>query len=73
MTTTDTWRLRERLNGEMFECPLHKELGSLHGPPGKPGRYIVTDAGDGRWAWRDSPPSPTVTGNVAHTCIGDES
>ncbi len=33
--------LRERLNGELFDCPLDAFLHSLAGPPRVPGRYRV--------------------------------
>ena len=33
--------LQERLDGELFDCPLHKWLSSLDGPPNPPGRYRV--------------------------------
>ena len=45
--------IRERLNGELFDCPLHRYLNSLTGPPRKPGRYFVSEAGDG-WTWYPS-------------------
>lgn len=37
--------LRERLEGELFDCGLHARLRELSGPPFKPGRYRVF--------WRD--------------------
>jgi hypothetical protein len=33
--------LRERLNGELFDCGLHQFLKELTGPPRQPGRYRV--------------------------------
>jgi hypothetical protein len=41
--------LRERLEGELFECGLHRWIANFPGPPGKPGRYRV--------AWRGITPS----------------
>lgn len=47
--------LRERLAGELFECPLHAYMESLAGPPIKPGRYRVH--GDAhRWTWNEERP-----------------
>lgn len=44
--------LRERLRGELFECPLHEHLNTLSGPPRQPGRYRVIEQGDvSRWLW----------------------
>ena len=34
--------MRERLEAELFECGLHRDLIELHGPPVKPGRYRVS-------------------------------
>lgn len=31
--------LRERLDGELFDCRLHQDLRDLAGPPVRPGRY----------------------------------
>jgi hypothetical protein len=42
--------LRERLNGELFECPLHAYVSELDGPPRRPGRYRVRQSGD-RFSW----------------------
>ncbi|HXS32224.1 MAG TPA: DUF6085 family protein [Solirubrobacterales bacterium] len=33
--------LRERLDGELFDCELHAHLSNLGGPPVAPGRYRV--------------------------------
>lgn len=33
--------IRERLDGELFDCGLHDHLRSLDGPPFHPGRYRV--------------------------------
>ena len=35
--------LRERLNGDMFDCGLHAWMRALPGPPKKPGRYGVRE------------------------------
>jgi hypothetical protein len=44
--------LRERLLGELFDCPLHEHLNTLSGPPRQIGRYRVIEQGDvGRWLW----------------------
>jgi hypothetical protein len=31
--------LRERVEGAMHECQVHREMQALNGPPAKPGRY----------------------------------
>lgn len=31
--------LRERINGRLYDCPLHEELVTQGGPSKKPGRY----------------------------------
>jgi hypothetical protein len=33
--------LRERLNGELFACDLHRRISALDGPPATPGKYRV--------------------------------
>lgn len=43
--------LRERLDGELFDCPLDAFMRSLIGPPRKPGRYIV---GGNGWTWHET-------------------
>lgn len=50
--------LRERLNDDLFECQLHKQLDAMTGPPMKPGRYEV--GGDGAYWWRELPAVPAV-------------
>jgi hypothetical protein len=40
--------LRERLDGELFDCGLHAYLANLGGPPRQPGRYRVAMVG-GAW------------------------
>lgn len=51
--------LRERLMGELFECPLHEHLNTLSGPPRQPGRYRVIEQGDvSRWLWVRTDPKP---------------
>jgi hypothetical protein len=42
--------LRERLEGELFECPLHAHVSGLDGPPRQPGRYRVRGSG-GSFSW----------------------
>lgn len=34
--------LRERVDGELFDCEINRRLSSLDGPPREPGRYRVT-------------------------------
>ena len=41
--------LRERIEGELFDCGLHKHLSSLNGPPVVPGRYRATLGKPPRW------------------------
>lgn len=41
--------MRERLEGELFDCALHQFLNGLDGPPRKPGRYEAV--GDGPWTF----------------------
>lgn len=41
--------LRERLDGELFDCPLNRFLLSLSGPPAKPGRYVARY--EQTWIW----------------------
>lgn len=43
--------LRERLNGELFECDLHRWLSALEGPPRKPGRYRVSNRAGHGWVF----------------------
>jgi len=38
--------LRERLDGELFDCPAHRWLKAQDGPPVEPGRYRMVDEGD---------------------------
>ena len=35
--------LRERLEDELFQCPVHDALEALPRPPVDPGRYVVDD------------------------------
>lgn len=44
--------IRERLNGELFDCGLDSLLHGLSGPPRKPGRYRVHGA-DGAYSWQE--------------------
>jgi hypothetical protein len=47
--------LRERLDGDLFHCPLHSYIKALSGPPARPGRYRAVLHGDGEQkAWRFS-------------------
>lgn len=39
--------LRERLNGDLFDCGLHAWIVALDGPPRTPGRYRVTQDPNG--------------------------
>ncbi|TKJ24377.1 hypothetical protein A6V29_04940 [Blastococcus sp. CCUG 61487] len=42
--------LRERLDDELFTCPLHEWLQQQDGPPEAPGRYRVREPyGDSIW------------------------
>ena len=54
----DSWTIahpiRERLDGELFECPLHAFMATLDGPPRKPGRYQVHGNAAGPWAWLET-------------------
>lgn len=34
--------LRERLDGLLFDCTLHRDIAASDGPPALPGRYRVT-------------------------------
>lgn len=34
--------LRERVDGELFDCQVHGRMRGLDGPPAAPGRYRVT-------------------------------
>lgn len=46
--------LRERLEGELFDCGLHAYIAGLDGPPRQLGRYRVmqvTDSGPSSWWW----------------------
>lgn len=47
----NTWRmqhpLRERLDGNLFECAAHVYFSELDGPPRKPGRYRMASLVDG--------------------------
>lgn len=51
--------LRERLNGDLWECRLHSHLVSLNGPPAIPGRYRVYVDGDGQPLTWVAAPAPT--------------
>ena len=54
--------IRERLNGELFACPLHAHLKAQDGPPWAPGRYLVHDRGNAGWSWQKAPlPQPEKT------------
>ncbi len=46
--------LRERLNGELEDCTLHRQLLALSGPPVRPGRYRARRV-DGGWSWERLP------------------
>jgi hypothetical protein len=45
----------ERLDGVLFDCPLHRQLAALDGPPAPPGRYEVERDGEGVWRWTRRP------------------
>lgn len=44
--------LRERIDGELFACPLHAYLASLDSPPVAPGRFRVAPGGD-EWTFEE--------------------
>lgn len=46
--------LRERLDGQLFDCPLHEWLTAQDGPPEEPGRYRVRQP-FGRSVWEQLP------------------
>jgi len=46
--------LRERLDGKLHTCGLHRYLSELDGPPRKPGRYRVCES-KGRWRFESVP------------------
>jgi hypothetical protein len=47
---------RERIDGNMHDCPLHVYLRQLDGAPMKPGRYRVVGTPSG-WAFQECPRS----------------
>ena len=59
--------LRERLLGELFDCPLHEHLNNMSGPPRQTGRFRVIEQGEhpSSWLWiRTEPPAlPSTTTN----------
>lgn len=46
--------LRERLEGELFDCRLHNHLSSLSEAPVAPGKYHVSYLGAGNGLWGES-------------------
>lgn len=44
--------LRERLNGDLFRCDVHKVISAMSAPPCRPGRYRVT-AGDAGFLYEE--------------------
>lgn len=44
--------LRERLDGQLHACGLHRYLTELDGPPRKPGRYRVSGS-EGAWRFNE--------------------
>lgn len=56
--------LAERLDGDLFTCTLHEQLGALDGPPAAPGRYRVTSPLGGPLdGLRPDPPAGEDTGS----------
>lgn len=55
--------LRERLDGDLFDCGLHAWIAGLSGPPRAEGRYAVAAAGDGTLGWECATwwPTPETT------------
>lgn len=53
--------LRERLEGDLFECGLHARIAALDGPSRQSGRYRVTVFADGGWAWSRIDGAPRVS------------
>ena len=51
--------LRERLLGELFDCPLHEHLTTLSGPPRQTGRFRVIEQGEhpSNWLWIRTDPT----------------
>ena len=47
--------LRERIEGNLFDCVLLGDLRSMGRPPAKPGRYRATPIGnEGKWHFADA-------------------
>jgi hypothetical protein len=44
--------LRERLDGDLFACPLVEYLDALDASPHPPGRYRVVHTDHGDWTWQ---------------------
>lgn len=51
--------LRERLAGELFDCPLHEYCRRFDGPPVVAGRYRAHAVADGQWRF-EATPTPEV-------------
>lgn len=47
--------LIERLDGVLEDCPLHRSILALAGPPVQPGRYRARPTDDGWWSWEALP------------------
>jgi len=43
--------LRERIDGDLFDCQLHADIVALSGPPVRPGRYRACSSAFG-WTWQ---------------------
>jgi hypothetical protein len=44
--------LRERLDGELFDCPFNLYMSEQTGPPVPPGRYLVmASTAENTWVW----------------------
>jgi len=47
--------LIERLDGVLFDCPLHRVLEEMDSPPSPPSRYEVRLHDEGVWWWTRAP------------------
>lgn len=45
--------LRERVDGDLFDCLLDRYLRQLDGPPLKPGTYRARRNASGSWRWEE--------------------
>lgn len=47
--------VRERLDGDLFTCQLHRWIADHGGPPVKPGRYRATGSAEDGWGFEEVP------------------